>query len=132
MDLPHDALLLRIFTSVADRWKLGPLYIGIVEQARERHLAGATVLRGPLGFGRSGRLHKGHLFPPTQDLPVVVEIVDSEEKINAFLPVLDEMMESGLVTIEKARVLQYGRQRAGLMARVRKQLGAGHAAPEVH
>ena len=103
MEVPHDAVLLRIFTSVADRWKTGPLYLGIVTKARELHLAGATVLRGPLGFGQSGKLHQGHLFPSTQDLPVVIEIVDSEEKINTFLPVLDEMMESGLVTIEKAQ-----------------------------
>src|SRR5437764_10218442 len=108
MDVPHDAVLLRIFTSVSDRCGMSPLYVAIVEKALELHLAGATVLRGPLGFGHSTRLHKGQLFPMTQDLPVVVEIVDSEEKINAFLPVLDGMMESGLVTVEKAQVLQYG------------------------
>lgn len=123
MDLPHDAVLLRIFTTTEDRWKLGPLYLGIVEKARELHLAGATVLRGPLGFGQSAQLHKGHLFPRSQDLPVVVEIVDSEDKIAAFLPVLDEMMESGLVTIEKAQVLQYGRQRLGALARLKQQFG---------
>jgi hypothetical protein len=132
MDLPHDAVLLRIFTSVADRWKMGPLYIAIVEKAREHHLAGATVLRGPLGFGQSAQLHKGHLLPLSQDLPVVVEIVDAEEKINAFLPVLEEMMESGLVTIEKAQVLQYGRQRAGLLARLKQQFGGGSVAPALH
>jgi PII-like signaling protein len=123
MEVPHDAVLLRIFTSVADRWKMGPLYLGIVQRARERHLAGATVLRGPLGFGPSGKLHQGHLLPSTQDLPVVIEIVDSEDKINDFLPVLDEMMESGLVTIEKAQVLHYGRQRASLLSRLKQQLG---------
>ena len=132
MEVPHDAVLLRVFTSVADRWKMGPLYLGIVERAREQHLAGATVLRGPLGFGQSGKLHQGHLFPLTQDLPVVIEIVDSEEKINDFLPVLDEMMESGLVTIEKAQVLHYGRQRASLMSRLKQQLGIGTKPPPVH
>ena len=132
MEVPHDAVLLRIFTSVADRWKMGPLYLGIVEKARELNLAGATVLRGPLGFGQSGKLHQGHLFPSTQDLPVVIEIVDSEDKINSFLPVLDEMMESGLVTMEKAQVLHYGRQRASLMSRLKQQLGIGTQSPLVH
>jgi hypothetical protein len=123
MDVPHDAVLLRIFTSVDDKSGLSPLYTAIVEKAREMHLAGATVLRGPLGFGQSAHLHQGHLFPITQDLPVVIEIVDSEEKINEFLPVLDNMMESGLVTVEAAKVLQYGRQRAGLMERIRITFG---------
>ena len=132
MDVPHDAVLLRIFTSVADRWKMEPLYLGIVEKAREQHLAGATVLRGPLGFGQSGRLHKGSMLPSTQDLPVVIEIVDSEDKISAFLPVLDGMMESGLVTMEKAQVLHYGRQRASLLSRLKQQLGIEAASPGVH
>ena len=128
MDVPHDAVLLRIFTSVSDRRGLQPLYVAIVEKAREMHLAGATVLRGPLGFGHSTRLHKGQLFPATQDLPVVIEIVDGEDKIDAFLPVLDGMMESGLVTLEKAKVLQYGRQRTGLVQRLKDRL-AGHPPP---
>jgi hypothetical protein len=123
MDVPHDAVLLRIFTSVDDKSGLSPLYMAIVQKAREMHLAGATVLRGPLGFGQSAHLHQGHLFPIAQDLPVVIEIVDSEEKINEFLPVLDNMMESGLVTLEAAKVLQYGRQRAGLMERIRDHFG---------
>jgi PII-like signaling protein len=122
MDMPHDAMLLRIFTSVSDRCGLAPLYVAIVEKARETHLAGATVLRGPLGFGHSSRLHKGHLLPLTQDLPVVVEIVDSEDKIDAFLPVLDGMMESGLVTLEKVKVLHYGRRRDGLLRRLKDQI----------
>src|SRR5690242_564774 len=94
MEVPHDAILLRIFTSVDDKSGLSSLYMAIVEKARKMHLGGATVLRGPLGFGQSAHLHQGHLFPIAQDLPVVVEIVDSEEKINEFLPVLDQMMES--------------------------------------
>ncbi len=122
MDMPHDAVLLRIFTSVSDRCGLTPLYVAIVEKACEKHMAGATVLRGPLGFGHSTKLHRGSLFPIVQDLPVVIEIVDSEEKINEFLPILDDMMESGLVTLEKAKVLQYGRQRAGLLQRIKDQI----------
>jgi PII-like signaling protein len=123
MDLPHEAVLLRIFTGMADRWHMEPLYAAIVDKARERHLAGATVLRGSIGFGQSGRLHKEPILPLHPDQPVVVEIVDTEEKITAFLPLLDEMMESGLVTIEKAQVLQYGRQRASLLARLKQSLG---------
>lgn len=121
MDVPHDAVLLRIFTSVADRVGVEPLYQVIVKRAHDMQLAGATVLRGPLGFGHSAKLHQEHFLPLTQDSPIVIEIVDSEEKINAFLPVLDQLMESGLVTLEKARVLQYGRQRAGLLQRIRDQ-----------
>jgi PII-like signaling protein len=75
------------------------------------HLAGATVLRGPMGFGASSRLHTTKILRLSEDLPLVIEIVDSEEKINEFLPVLDEMMPSGLVTMEKVQVLQYGKSR---------------------
>jgi len=123
MDLPHDAVLLRIFTSLSDKHGLDSLYVAIVEKAREMNLAGATVLRGRLGFGQSAKLHEEHLFRVTQDVPVIIEIVDSQEKIDGFLPVLDEMMESGLVTMEVAKVLQYGRQRAGILARIKTQLG---------
>jgi PII-like signaling protein len=86
-------------------------------KAREMHLAGATVLKGPLGFGHTSRLHKPH-YVGTDESPVVIEICDAEKKINAFLPVLDEMMESGLVTLERARVLQYGRKRSGYLKRL--------------
>jgi uncharacterized protein len=126
--VPHDAVLLRIFTSVDDKSGLEPLYFSILEKAREMHLAGATVLRGLMGFGQSRQLHQGHLFPTTQDLPVIVEIVDSEEKIAAFLSVLDQMMESGLVTLETAKVLQYGRQRAPLLERIRSHFRLNSAA----
>jgi PII-like signaling protein len=129
MDVPHDAVLLRIFTSTSDRCGSSPLYVAIVEKARELHMAGATVLRGPLGFGHSSRLHKGSLLPVTQDLPVVVEIVDSAAKVDAFLPMLDTMMESGLVTLEKAKVLQYGRHRPGLLERLKAALHSTGAAP---
>jgi PII-like signaling protein len=80
----------------------------IVLKAREQHLAGATVLRGPMGFGASSRLHTSKILRLSEDLPLVIEIVDSEEKINAFLPTLDGMMTSGLITMEKVQVLQYG------------------------
>lgn len=128
MDVPRDVVLLRIFTSVADRFGLEPLYQAIVLRAREMHLAGATVLRGPMGFGQSATLQQRHLFSEAH-VPVVVEIVDSEEKINSFLPILDDMMESGLVTLEAAKVLQYSRRRAGLLQRIKQQFGRhSHAA----
>jgi uncharacterized protein len=107
MHLPHEAMLLRIFFGESDRWKHQPLYEAIVLEARKRHLAGATVLRGPMGFGKSSRLHTAKILRLSMDLPMVIEIVDVEEKINAFLPVLDEMMKGGLVTIEKVRVIDY-------------------------
>lgn len=128
MELPHEAVLLRIFTDVGDRWHMEPLYLAIVERARQQHLAGATALRGVVGFGQSGRLHRERALPVRPDQPVVIEIVDTEEKIAAFLPMLDFMMESGLVTMEKAGVLQYGRERAGLFTRLRQSLGHTHDA----
>lgn len=122
MEAPRDAVLLRIFTSVDDRYGLEePLYRAIVMKAREMGLAGATVLKGPLGFGRSGRLHTSHLIA-ADERPVVIEICDAEDRINAFLPVLDAMMESGLVTLERARVLQYGRKRLGYFDRLRESV----------
>jgi hypothetical protein len=88
------------------------------------------MLRGPLGFGRSSRLHEPHLFSLGTDLPVVVEIVDAEEKIEAFLPILDDMMESGLVTLEKAQVLQYDRTRSSYLQRLKESpFQPHHAAP---
>jgi uncharacterized protein len=107
MNLPRDATLLRIFIGESDRWHHRPLYEAIVLKAREMHLAGATVLRGSLGFGKSSRLHTASLLHLSSDLPMVVEIVDIESKINLFLPVLDEMMKGGLVTLEKANVIDY-------------------------
>ena len=107
MQIPHDAVLLRIFIGESDRWQHKPLYEALVLKARELHLAGATVLRGPMGFGKSSLLHTAKILRLSMDLPLVIEIVDSEEKINTFLPVLDEMMKGGLVTLEKARVIDY-------------------------
>src|SRR5258708_37536102 len=107
MHLPHDAVLLRVFIGESDRWKHQPLYEAITLKARELHLAGATVLRGPMGFGKSSVLHTAKILRLSMDLPVVIEIVDAEVKIHAFLPVLDEMMKGGLVTLVKARVIRY-------------------------
>ena len=107
MHLPQEAVLLRIFIGEADRWEHRPLYEAIVIKAREMHLAGATVLRGPMGFGKSSHLHTAKILRLSMDLPLVIEIVDSEEKINAFLPVLEQMMGGGLVTLEKAKVIHY-------------------------
>lgn len=112
MHLPHDAMLLRIFIGERDRWRHKPLYEAIVLKARELHMAGATVLRGPMGFGKTSHLHTAKILRLSLDLPLVIEIVDSEEKISTFLPVLDEMMQGGLVTMEKARVIDYRARQA--------------------
>ncbi|CAK0748867.1 DUF190 domain-containing protein [Azospirillaceae bacterium] len=113
MQLPKDAVLLRIFIGEQDKFEHRPLFEAIVFKAREMHLAGATVLRGPLGFGRTSRVHSAKILRLSKDLPVVVEIVDSQERIDAFLPVLDGMIGSGLVTLEKVQVLRYGAARTG-------------------
>jgi uncharacterized protein len=107
MYLPHDAMLLRIFLGESDRWKHQPLYEALVLKAREMHMAGATVLRGPLGFGLSSRIHTAKILRLSLDLPLVVEIVDAEEKINTFLSAIDGMMKGGLVTLEQAKVIDY-------------------------
>src|SRR5512136_2044228 len=107
MQIPHEAVLLRVFTGESDRWEHKPLYEAIVLKAREMHLAGATVLRGPMGFGKSSRVHTSKILRLSADLPLVIEIVDSEENINSFLPTLDKMMGGGLVTMEKVTVLHY-------------------------
>jgi PII-like signaling protein len=118
MQIPKDAMLLRIYCGENDRCNNQPLYEAVVLKAREHHLGGATVLRGPIGFGLSSRLHTAKILRLSEDLPMVIEIVDSEDKIRSFLPVLDGMMTSGLVTLEKVQVLQYGseglKERAGL------------------
>jgi len=107
MQIPHEAALLRIFIGESDRHKHQPLYEAIVLKARETHLAGATVLRGPMGFGKSSRVHTAKILRLSTDLPVVIEIIDSEEKIRAFLPILDSMIGGGLVTLEKVQVIDY-------------------------
>ena len=107
MQIPQDALLLRIYIGESDKWQHKPLYEAITLKAREMHLAGATVLRGPMGFGKASRLHTSKIVRLSMDLPLVIEIVDGEEKINSFLPVLDEMVGGGLVTLEKVKVVHY-------------------------
>lgn len=109
MQIPRDAILLRMFFGEDDKFGRLPLYEAIVLKAREMHLGGATVLRGPMGYGHSSRLHTAKILRLSEDLPIVVEIVDSEARINEFLPVLDKMITSGLVTLEKVQVLQYGK-----------------------
>ena len=108
MQIPKQAILLRVFAGEDSKFEGRPLYEAIVVKAREMHMAGATVLRGPMGFGKSSLIHTDKILRLSLDLPLVIEIVDSEEKINEFLPALDEMMDSGLVTLEKLQVLQYG------------------------
>lgn len=108
MQLPREAVLLRIFIGERDRHHGKPLYEAIVLKAREAGLAGATVLRGVLGYGRSSRIHTAKILRLSDDLPVVIEIVDNEERIRSFLPALDGMIDSGLVTLERAEVLRYG------------------------
>lgn len=110
MTLPRDAMLLRIFIGEDARFQHRPLYEAIVLKARAVHLAGATVIRGPMGFGHSTRLHSTKILDVAEHLPMVIEIVDTEDKIKAFLPVLDGMMRGGLVTLEKVQVLQYGEE----------------------
>ncbi len=107
MKIPENGKLLRIFIGESDRWHHHPLYEAIVLKARELGLAGATVLRGPMGFGAHSRLHTAKILRLSMDLPVVIEIVDTEEKINLLLPHLDEMVQEGLVTLEDVRVLKY-------------------------
>lgn len=108
MQIPRDAVLLRIFIGESERSEHKPLYEAIVLKARELQLGGATVIRGPMGFGRSSHLHSAKLLRLSEDLPMIIEIVDSQAKIDAFIPVLDQMMGSGLITVEKVQVLQYG------------------------
>lgn len=112
MQIPNQAVSLRIFIGESDHFGGKPLHESIVMTARERHLAGATVLRGPMGFGKSSRLHTSKILRLSEDLPLLIEIVDSEDNINAFLPILDGMMSSGLITLEKVQVLQYGTKAA--------------------
>jgi PII-like signaling protein len=112
MQIPNQAVSLRIFIGESDHCDGRPLYEAIVMKARELHLAGATVLRGPMGFGKSSRLHTSKILRLSEDLPLLIEIVDSEDNINAFLPILDGMMSSGLITLEKVQVLQYGTKAA--------------------
>ncbi len=108
MTVERDALLLRIFIGEDAKYHGKPLYETIVLRAREAHLAGATVLRGPMGFGHSSKLHSSKILRLSEDLPLVIEIVDNEDKIRAFLPLLAPLEIGGLITLEKVQVLLYG------------------------
>jgi PII-like signaling protein len=109
MKVPEDGVLLRIFIGESDRepGRDRPLFEAIVRRARDAHLAGATVLRGAMGFGRHSRVHTSKLLELSTDLPIVVEIVDAEEKVEAFLPTVDELVTEGLVTLEAVRIVRY-------------------------
>ena len=107
MQLPENSVRLRIYIGESDRWEHQPLHEAIVLRAREQHLAGATVTRGLMGFGKTSRLHTAKLLRLSMDLPIVIEIVDSEKRINAFLPELQRMVGGGLVTLEPVKVVAY-------------------------
>ncbi|HEX6718993.1 MAG TPA: DUF190 domain-containing protein [Pyrinomonadaceae bacterium] len=107
MTIPEEGFLLRIFIGESDRHGHHPLYEAIVLKAREQGMAGATVLRGVMGFGKHSVLHTTKILRLSEDLPMVIELVDSREKIEAFLTSLDEMITDGLVTLEPIKVLRY-------------------------
>ncbi len=107
MKLPEEGMLLRIFVGESDKYKGKALYEQIVIKARELNLAGATVLRGIMGFGADSRMHSAKILRLSEDLPVVIELVDTEENLNKLLPFLDETVQEGLITLEKARVIKY-------------------------
>jgi uncharacterized protein len=107
MKLPENGYLLRIFIGESDTWHGKPLYEAIVLKARELHMAGATVLRGPMGFGANSRMHTTKILRLSQDLPMVVEIVDRREKIDELLQHVDLMVDEGLVTLEEVRIIKY-------------------------
>jgi PII-like signaling protein len=107
MKIPREGQLLRIFVGESDRWQGKPLFEAIVQEARHQGLAGATVFRGFEGFGAHSRIHTSRILRLSEDLPILIEIVDAEEKIQTFLPVLDDMVQEGLVTVEKATVIFY-------------------------
>jgi len=113
MKLPSEGYLLRIFIGESDRWHHRPLYEAIVMKARELGLAGATVLRGPMGFGANSRIHTTKILRLSEDLPLIIEIVDRKDRIDALLPFLDEMVDEGLVTLEKVQVILYRHNRTG-------------------
>lgn len=107
MKLPEEGMLLRIFVGETDQYGGKALYEQIVIKARELNLAGATVLRGIMGFGADSRMHTSKLLRLSEDLPVVIEIVDTEENLNKLLPFLDETVQEGLITLERVRVIKY-------------------------
>ena len=107
MKIPQDGYLLRIFIGESDHWHGRPLYEAIVLKARELHIAGATVIRGPMGFGANSRLHTTKILRLSEDLPMIIEIVDGKDKIDELMPHIDEMVQEGLVTLERVQVIKY-------------------------
>ena len=107
MKIPQNGNLLRVFIGEQDRWQGKPLYEAIVVLARKEGMAGATVVKGCMGFGRKSHMHTAKILRLSEDLPIIIEIVDSEEKINQFIPRLDEMVKEGLITLEKVNVIVY-------------------------
>jgi PII-like signaling protein len=107
MKLPSEGYLLRVFIGESDRWGHRPLYEAIVLKARDLGMAGATVLRGPMGFGANSRVHTTKILRLSEDLPLIIEIVDTRERIDTLLPHLDEMVDEGLVTLEPVQVILY-------------------------
>ncbi|HTQ40482.1 MAG TPA: DUF190 domain-containing protein [Pirellulales bacterium] len=107
MKIPQDGYLLRIFIGESDKWHGRPLYEAIVMKAREIHMAGATVLRGPMGFGAKSRMHTAKILRLSEDLPLIIEIVDGKDKIDELMPFVDEMVQEGLVTLERVQVIKY-------------------------
>ncbi len=107
MKLPEEGMLLRIFVGESDKYKGKALYEQIVINARELNLAGATVIRGIMGFGADSRMHSAKLLRLSEDLPIVIELVDTEENLNKLLSFLDETVQEGLITLEKVRVIKY-------------------------
>lgn len=118
MKIPEEGQLLRIFIGESDRWQGKPLYEAVILKAREMGIAGATMLRGMMGYGAASRIHTAKILRLSVDLPIVVEIVDSAEKITTLLPTIEEMVQEGLVTLENVRVLQY---RSGKEGRTRRR-----------
>lgn len=107
MKLPEDGMLLRIFIGEMDRRHGKPLYEQIVNEARKLHLAGATVFRGIMGFGAEAHLHTAKVLRLSEDLPVLIELVDTKENLDKLMPFLDENIRDGLVTLEKVKVIKY-------------------------
>jgi PII-like signaling protein len=107
MKLPEEGMLLRIFIGESDSFKGKPLYEQIVLKARELNLAGATVIHGTMGFGAGSRIHTAKIVRLSEDLPIIVELVDTEEKLNSLMPFLDETVKEGLITMERVKVVKY-------------------------
>ena len=107
MKIPETGVLIRIFIGESDSFHGAPLYEAIVKRARELNMAGATVVRGIMGFGATSRIHSSKILRLSEDLPIVIELVDSEEQINYLMPFLDEHVKEGLITMENIKVIKY-------------------------